>query len=336
VSTQGQLQQVMGHRDAGVYQAYINQRVQCDVQASFLGRPSATALFRAVSHMSRDVDPRAPNELSPPEVNALRIDPKIVRLQELRDRLSLEARGESGTLKRAEAKGTKIYQMYKRANDDLRSTKAQAVKSAKKTFRQQYFENIGTIEINKQLGVSRLDLSLLDLTKDDWEPEQANHDLEERTLVAKLICQDAHILSEQEKVDLRTNTTNALIALCRTREAPRRQKGNRVWGPRGTLGTVDTPSAPYKSEPFQLPTICSREQCMFCFYNTNEPMEVRLYEFSSQYKTRNHVERHLKLYQQDDKVPCPVPECHEVLDGHSHFKNHSAGNHEYDIFRRIC
>jgi len=52
VATQPQLQQVMCHRDAGIYQADINQRVQCDVQAAFLGQPSARALFKAVTHES--------------------------------------------------------------------------------------------------------------------------------------------------------------------------------------------------------------------------------------------------------------------------------------------
>ena len=39
VATQWQIQQAMGHKDAGIFQAYINERVQCDVQAAFSGRP---------------------------------------------------------------------------------------------------------------------------------------------------------------------------------------------------------------------------------------------------------------------------------------------------------
>ncbi|KAF2188461.1 hypothetical protein K469DRAFT_565307 [Zopfia rhizophila CBS 207.26] len=58
VATQALLQQVMGHLDAGVFQAYINERVQCDVQAAFVGRPSTDTLFKSMTHMSRDIDPR--------------------------------------------------------------------------------------------------------------------------------------------------------------------------------------------------------------------------------------------------------------------------------------
>ncbi|KAM7213133.1 Protein of unknown function (DUF3435) domain containing protein, partial [Rhypophila decipiens] len=52
IGTQGQLQQVMSHRNAGIYQAYINQKVQCDTVAAFIGRPSKKALIRAATHMS--------------------------------------------------------------------------------------------------------------------------------------------------------------------------------------------------------------------------------------------------------------------------------------------
>ncbi|RMZ87469.1 hypothetical protein DV736_g5302, partial [Chaetothyriales sp. CBS 134916] len=158
VATQPQLQQVMCHKDAGIYQAYINQRVQCDVQAAFLGQPSARALFKAVTHMSRYADPRAPTGLASDEIDALKADPTIVQLRELRDRLTSEARRESGTLKQAEAEGTKLDQMYQKADRALRSAKMVTINSAKKAARQQFFDTISTTEINKQLDLSMLDL----------------------------------------------------------------------------------------------------------------------------------------------------------------------------------
>jgi hypothetical protein len=57
VASQGVLQQVMNHKDARIYQAYINQRVQCDVQAAFLGHPSANGIQKALTHMCRAADP---------------------------------------------------------------------------------------------------------------------------------------------------------------------------------------------------------------------------------------------------------------------------------------
>ncbi len=78
----------MSHKDAGIFQAYINERIQCDVQAAFLGRPSADAILKSVSYMSRDVDPRAPTKLTCHEVDSLKTHPLIVELRERRDAIS--------------------------------------------------------------------------------------------------------------------------------------------------------------------------------------------------------------------------------------------------------
>ncbi|KAH7124710.1 hypothetical protein EDB81DRAFT_606118, partial [Dactylonectria macrodidyma] len=87
VASQPQLQQVMGHRDAGVYQAYMNRQFQVDTIAAFLGRPSANALMKAASHMSRFVDSRAPTTASPEELAKLRDSSNLAQLVELRDNL---------------------------------------------------------------------------------------------------------------------------------------------------------------------------------------------------------------------------------------------------------
>src|SRR5271156_3059982 len=95
----------MNHRDAGIFQAYINERVQCDVQAAFLGRPSADALFKSLGHMSRDIDPRAPTQLTASDIDALKVHPLIIELRERRDALSREIQRTHKTLKNAEASG---------------------------------------------------------------------------------------------------------------------------------------------------------------------------------------------------------------------------------------
>jgi Protein of unknown function (DUF3435) len=129
------------------------------MQAAFLGQPSSRALFKAVSRMSRHANPRAPTNLPSEEVDALKADPAIIQLRQLRDQLSLQTRKDSGTLKKAEAEGSKIYQMYVKADRALRSVKKTTINSAKKAARQQFFDTISTIEINKQLDLSMLDLN---------------------------------------------------------------------------------------------------------------------------------------------------------------------------------
>jgi hypothetical protein len=62
--------------------------------------------------MSRDVDPRALTKLTDNEVDSLKTHPLIVELRERRDALSKEARRMHGILKKAEAAGSMIHELY--------------------------------------------------------------------------------------------------------------------------------------------------------------------------------------------------------------------------------
>jgi len=99
----------MNHRDAGIFPAYLNERVGCDVQVALLRRPWADALTKAASHMSRYIEPRAPTEVTEPEVDTLKTHPHIVKLRQLRDSSSQALRDEYGTI--TKATGTEMYEI---------------------------------------------------------------------------------------------------------------------------------------------------------------------------------------------------------------------------------
>lgn len=291
------------------------------MQAAFLGKPSSTALFKAATHMSRYVDPRAPTEPSPGDLDAFKTSPQMVKLRQLRDHLSKEVRRESRTLKNAAAEGTKMYQMYKNAEDALRSTKAKLRKSARKEARGRFFETIDTEEINKQLHPA-----LPDTEDCVWEPERVEHTLEERTLAAELLGEKTTDQTALAQLQHRMKTITTLVALCRRREATRRTRKDDSWG---------IPDHKFDYLPF--PTVCERTQCLFCFGNQQQPRDVRLYYFATIYKARNHVEDHLRRFQLDEPVACPHPTYQTVgisLSSREHFKHHAAIEHDYDIFRK--
>lgn len=225
VATQALLQQVMGHRDAGVLQAYMNERVQCDVQAAFLGRPSAEALFKAVSHMSRDVDPRAPSTLTDFECDQLKTHPLLVELRERRDVLSKEVRQAHGTLKKAKAAGSKLFKLYNEAQSDLESAKKRLTRGKIEDSRKEFFDQVETEDARRQLGLSVLDLS------EEWKPEAVQHTLE-RKKVAKLICESTSGLPQQKKLEHRIQTIRALLEFCGTPAATtkHRKTYHRDWG----------------------------------------------------------------------------------------------------------
>lgn len=105
--------------------------------------------------------------------------------------------------------------MYKNAEDALRCTKAKLRKSVQEEARQRFFDTIDTLEINKQL-----DPSFLDLEDCAWEPRQIEHALEERALATELLCKNITEQPATVQLEHRTTTITTLIALYRRREAP--------------------------------------------------------------------------------------------------------------------
>jgi Protein of unknown function (DUF3435) len=297
----------MNHRDAGVFQAYLNERVRYDVQAAFLRRPSTNALIKVASHMSRYVDPRAPTELSDSNLDVLKTHPDIVRARQLRDGLSKDIRAEFGTIKKS--KGTKIHKLYQKAEAGLRREKIRLRRSALQESRKQFFETVETKDVNEQL-----DPSLLNLDKESWKPEIMEHDLEERRRIAQMLCTEPSNLAEEASLERRICTIETMVAFCRVREAPfqKRSKPCRDWG---LLETVER-AAQMDTGPTasQFPMICISTQCLFCLRNTQLSYESRAFCFSRPRKAREHIERqHLRFLTPNEPMPYPHPQCEEVL-----------------------
>lgn len=305
----------MCHIDAATYQAYINQRVQCDTVAAFLGQPSNTALLKAAGHMSRSIDPRAPTHASIAEFKKVKTDPTLVKLIELRDTLSSEVRRESGSIKDAESTGTRLYQMYRNVENKVRSTRAYLRKLAKTATREEFFNTISTSEINAQLRDEAH--SFLDLAADDWKP-QCDYSLTERRLLAELICADTSALDTSTRLKHRLYTTHAMVSLGRRKEARAPKPGPKL----------NTECRPQK---------CERDQCFMCFWDENMAASQRFRKFCSPYRSRDHlVSQHLKGIGRRS-VQCPDPQCAEkkaIFHTLPAFQCHLAEHHDYDNFKR--
>lgn len=84
----------------------------------------------------------------------------IVKYQQLQDSLSQEACHAFSSIKNAKAQKSKIYQLYKKAENALQCSKMKLRKTAIKKSCDQFFNIIDTYEINKQLNLSLLDLNV--------------------------------------------------------------------------------------------------------------------------------------------------------------------------------
>jgi Protein of unknown function (DUF3435) len=148
--------------NAGNFQAYINERVTLDVQAAFLGRPSADTLFKAASHMSRDINPRAPIQLADYEFAELNEYPLVAKLQERRHRLTIEAKKVYGSLKKAKEKRSLFYDLYQEAESALKNTKIKLRRGRLKESRTEYFKSIDTEDARRQLEIHALSVKVED------------------------------------------------------------------------------------------------------------------------------------------------------------------------------
>lgn len=88
----------MNHRDAGIFEAKINERIRSHVQAAFLEKPSADGIIRATSH------PPEPVELTESEINSLTTHLIIVKYRQPRDSLSETFRATFGTIKKGKSR----------------------------------------------------------------------------------------------------------------------------------------------------------------------------------------------------------------------------------------
>jgi hypothetical protein len=138
--------------------------------------------------------------------------------------LSQEARYAFGSIKNAAAQGSKIYQLYKKASNDLQCTKIRVRNAAFKQFRDQFFDTVETDDVNEQL-----DLSLLDLKETEWTPPKVDHCLDERRHVVNLLSQQS---TQQASLEERIQTITAIVALCQVQEAlyPQKRIHDRTWG----------------------------------------------------------------------------------------------------------
>ncbi len=83
----------------------------------------------------------------------------IVKYQQLQDSLSQETHHAFNSIKNTKTQRSKIYQLYKKAENALQCFKVKLRKTAVKKFCDQFFDTIDTHEINEQLDLSLLDLN---------------------------------------------------------------------------------------------------------------------------------------------------------------------------------
>ncbi|KAK0739030.1 hypothetical protein B0T21DRAFT_361787 [Apiosordaria backusii] len=326
VATQGQLQQVMNHRDAGIYQAYINERVQVDVVAAIIGQPSKPALMRAATHLGRSVDPRAPVKPTADDLKIVGREHHLEELEYFREVLRSEIISESGTLKKARDAKTELYAAYEDIVKKTRVTRLVVQKEAEKRTRDHFFNNVSSIEIDRQLHNRKSDY--LDQLEAELDTKLQSGDiLDERRLVTQLLVEDLSERSESIRLQARLYTVDTLVSLGRLTELSEPTSTPANDHPAQLASPTCEAKQDGLSQDARLP--CETTHCFFCYWD-----QASGRRFSTRYKVRDHLKRyHLKQYDEHSTIQCPSPTCRdESIGGITAFKSHLASEHSYDVF----
>lgn len=247
----------------------------------------------------------------------------------MRDSLAKEAKEMYGSMKNAA--GTKIGELKAKTEAALRCAKAKLKKDTFEGARGEFFSTIDTLEINRQL-----DPSLLDIDKQAYAPEKIVHRLDERRQVAELMQISMQDLSEKNDMAQRVTLVNALIELGRVRKVPperfnpERQTeyaiGSNIVSLPKELPSAETESSS-SPEPRGCPISLTNRHCLFCIF---EP-QYQCY-FASSRKAREHFEKHLRKYKPTELITCPDRYCQLVLSGHKALKRHAEDVHHVRYF----
>ena len=339
-ATEAVRNQVMGHQNSQTFQYYLNERVNFDVQAAFLGIPSKQALVTALGSMSRSLDRRAPTKLSPEQRAMLKNDAHIAQLRKVRDRLSHEIKSNHKNL--GAAVQTDIHKEYTKAQHALSAARRYCASAALRDVREEYFRTVDTKDLDAQF--SRLPPHLL---ADQTNPAQSiegrlrhrpqrpdllpasptKHHFRERSRLSELLFEDTSSLYPTEQLARRIDAITNMAALCHLREA-KRQERPQVVVPASPL----SPKA--SNKPLKVPRICPPTQCIFCLGDEALPDETREFEFSCAPAAKRHMRKqHLERVGEGERIRCPHPLCEgmPVLDGVKGFKIHAAKVHKVKL-----
>ncbi len=314
--------QLFDHKlDATEY--YLDQDVQIDIKACFLRRPFNEMVQKMVRLTSLTVDLNASTKLSKKQKAEFRIHSKILRLSNRNKTLTAQLKSQGYRLISI-AKETLLYNEKMKAQARLNSYKVRLRHSMIEKGRKRHFRKVDTIAFNSQFFVS----SDQKLSVSDEPATRRKYNIPERAEIVRWICQSAADLTDQEIFAQRIRGIEVLTVLCRRQETQRR----------------DRPKWSVEQEQFELssddmnqnvvnkfPMKCKSKQCIFCLSDDRKLYEERIFEYSKVNKMLNEIEKHLKTFAPDDKIPCSHSRCKAanlVLPNVMTFKNHTAKMHK--------
>ncbi|OAQ58761.1 FluG domain-containing protein [Pochonia chlamydosporia 170] len=304
--------------------AYINEKVQFHLERVVADEPTEDCLIDLFTHMSMTRDPRASQNMVPAEVlRKLPPDPEIAQLEDRRDQLK---KG------RYRIQGNEHEDQIRELTKMIRTKRTQREKTLRKQYRQYYFYNRPTWEIERQLAGESDDEAEVVLSEpaiDLYIPERAR--------LAKLLChQRPDKQSYEEYCKLRIEVAELMVALSSKRETIKRKRVHKVSDVDAmSWNFTDVHIKEESPEPDRFPLLMLKTQCPRCIGDNALSIGERTFSYCRPAVMNDHFDReHLDTMKRSDIIVCNHPKCRDAdlkLTSLDHFRNHVARVHGVNL-----
>ena len=302
--------------------AYINERVQFDMEKVIADEPTEDCLIKLFTHMSMTRDPLASEDMVPDEIRQTLLppDPEIMALEQRRSQLR------NG---RYRNQGTEHEEEIREISKLIRTKRAKRDKALRQQYREYYFYNRPTWEIEQQLAEDGNE-ECEDLPTD---PAIDLH-IPERARLADLLCHQPSDLAFNDFCQLRIEAAELMVALCSKRETV---KGKRIH----EVLEADIFIKEESPEPERFPPFMGKTQCPRYIGNEALSVKERTFSYCRMAVINDHFNHeHLSSmegFEEDGPIFCEHPKCKDEglkLTRLNHLRLHVA--HVHGVKLRPC
>jgi len=294
------------------YDAYINTAVQWDLVGSALQKELQNKLILELTQVGIWHDPRATRDMVPDEVwEEITPDPEIAALEMKREQLK------RGAYRIA---GREHEEEIRNLTNRISLLKTKQRKDIQKEYREHYFENRPTWDIDRQFGGEAGE------AEEEYVAPVVDLQIPERAELAKLLCNQPLDLNDEEIGKRRIQVADLWSALCKKQEKPKRSRLQL----RRQTQAVRAEDSP-KPDPF--PLLMDKTQCPDCIGNEGLTIKERTFSYCRPAVMNDHFENtHLeameRTMQQGEFIICKHPKCKGLRLKHlDHFRSHIATVH---------
>lgn len=222
-----------------------------------------------------------------------------------------------------QVQGQQEEEQLRQLTDTIRLKRAKRDRQTVKDYREYYFHNRPTWDIERQARGE---------PDEEYIKPAIKLNIPERAKLADLICKQPADFTQDEMLQKRIQAIDLIVALCSKRETSKRRRIR----PRVTETPIKNESPgpeieSYPTDPF--PLLLDVRQCPDCFGDERLNFEERTFRYCRPRIRDDHFDNHHlpereRAFQRGASIRCEHPKCRTLkLEDLDHFRNHVASVH---------